>query len=375
MLEKKIKVLLTGGGTAGSVSPLLAMAEDLRQLKGRAIDFCWLGGYHGPERAMAGDVDIKFVAISSGKLRRYFSLWNIIDPFLIIIGFIQAFFYLLCWRPKIVLTAGSFIAVPVAMAAFILRIPILVHQQDVVPGLANKIMAPMATVITTVFEKSLSDYGKKARAYGNPVRKIFSTVIPASAVIPAYAGLPVPVRAGVQVLNLKFNNNLPVVLFLGGGTGAQGLNNLVTEAAAELSQTCNMIHLTGRHKTVELKLENYQAYEFLNADQMAAAYAVADLVVSRAGMGVLSELAAQKKSAIIIPMPASHQEANAKILSDAKAAIVLAEKKITAQKLSAEIKKLLADPAKLKILGNNLQQTVKTDSQNKIARLILAILK
>ena len=75
MLEKKIKVLLTGGGTAGSVSPLLAMAEDLRQLKGRAIDFCWLGGYHGPERAMAGDVDIKFVAISSGKLRRYFSLF------------------------------------------------------------------------------------------------------------------------------------------------------------------------------------------------------------------------------------------------------------------------------------------------------------
>ena len=163
---KPYKILLTGGGTGGSVAPLLAIAESLTMQ-----DFLWLGTKSGPERKMVEEAGIKFKAISGGKLRRYFSFKNLGDIFKIKLGFFQSLFIMLKWRPNLVMSAGSFISVPVVYAAWLLRVPALIHQQDVKAGLANKLMAPFSKVITVAFEKSLADYGKKAIWIGNPVRQ------------------------------------------------------------------------------------------------------------------------------------------------------------------------------------------------------------
>jgi len=142
-----MKVLLVGGGTGGSVSPLLAVAKNLR-FKKPEIEFLWLGSRNGPEKKMVTSQDIEFKWIFSGKLRRYFSWRNFVDPFFILAGLFQSFILLYKERPNIVVSAGSFIAVPTSLAAWFFRVPVLIHQQDVRPGLANKILAYVAKRIT-----------------------------------------------------------------------------------------------------------------------------------------------------------------------------------------------------------------------------------
>jgi UDP-N-acetylglucosamine--N-acetylmuramyl-(pentapeptide) pyrophosphoryl-undecaprenol N-acetylglucosamine transferase len=352
------KILLTGGGTAGSVSPLLAIANELRITNppaGRAgyelrIDFLWLGTNSGLERQMVERDSIKFKAIASGKLRRYFSWRNFFDLFLIKLGFFQSFFIILKWRPDLVITAGSFVSVPVIWAAWILRVPIVVHQQDARPGLANKLMAPFARVVTVTFKESLAYFGRKAVWTGNITRNM----------------------EHVTCNNFNLKRGLPVVLIIGGGTGAMAINELVWGALSELIEFCQIIHVTGKNKISRYKNQDarYKQYEFLNIDQMAAAYAAADLVVSRAGMGVLTELSYLGKPVIIIPMPDSHQEDNAEIFQNKNAAIVLEQKKLTPTALVEEIKKLLADEKLRGQLGENIRTVMKKGANKEMAEII-----
>ena len=167
--KKFVKIILTGGGTGGSVAPLLGVAEMLQRRDAKSCvstdagyEFLWIGTKHGPERAMVEREKIEFIAIPSGKMRRYASFKNFIDPFFILAGFFKSLYIILKWKPDFVMSAGSFVSVPVIWAAWLLRVPSLVHQQDARPGLANVLMAPFAGVITVTFEKSLMDYGKKA---------------------------------------------------------------------------------------------------------------------------------------------------------------------------------------------------------------------
>ena len=163
--QKKNKIMLTGGGTGGSVSPLLAVVDELKK-QGDYYSFVWVGTKKGPEKFMVEREGIKFITIANGKLRRYFCLQNFIDPFKIIFGFFQSIKILNKERPKIVMSAGGFVSVPAVWAAGLLRIPVLIHQLDARPGLANKLMAPFASVVTTTFEKSVNDYGNKAEWIG-----------------------------------------------------------------------------------------------------------------------------------------------------------------------------------------------------------------
>ncbi|MCU0679037.1 MAG: tryptophan synthase subunit alpha, partial [Planctomycetes bacterium] len=156
MSDNIFKICLTGGGTGGSVSPLLAIVDDLRARKQPDIkyDFYWLGTNSGPEKEMVAKEKIPFKAIAGGKLRRYFSWQNFLDPLKIIFGFGQSLLFLANWRPHLVISAGSYISVPVVWAGWILRIPVLIHQQDYEPGLANKLMAPFAKKITRQHPKT-----------------------------------------------------------------------------------------------------------------------------------------------------------------------------------------------------------------------------
>ncbi len=356
MESKPKKIILTGGGTAGSVSPLLAIVENLKNSEN--FYFLFLGTKNGIEKNMAGEIGLRYKAILAGKFRRYFDWQNFLDIFRIFLAFWQALFILVQEKPNLIMSAGSFAAVPVVWAAWVLRIPVIVHQMDVRPGLANKAMAPFAKIITVTFEKSLADYGKKAVWTGNPSRfAIFDLRFSKDDIIKKF--------------NLK--NNLPIVFIYGGGTGAEAINKLTEERINELCSFCQIIHSTGKGKMTSARNENYHPFEFLNAKEMQAALVVADLVVSRAGLGALTEISQFAKPAIIIPMPDSHQEDNAALLVEKNAAVVINQKTLNADFLSAAIKSLLENEVEKKRLSDEIGKIFKKGANEDVIKIIKSV--
>jgi len=346
-----MKILYSGGGTMGSVSPLLAINKQLKDSK-----TLWLGTNSGPEKNVVEKEGIKFKAIASGKLRQYFDVQNFIDVINIIIGFFQALYYILKFKPDVILTAGSFVAVPVVWAGWFNNVPIIIHQQDIQIGLANKLMAPCAKKITVALEKSLKDFDKnKVKLVGNPVRTQSSD--------------------NREQENFKFKNELPTILIMGGGTGAQAINNLVWQSLDELTKFCNVIHITGKNKNNnELRITNnelqYKSFEFLNQQKLYQIYKQTDLVISRAGMSALTELAYFSKPTIIIPMPNSHQEKNAGYFSEKNAGIYLKQNELDKEKFVSEIDKILKDKDLQEKLRENINKIFVDYSGNKIIQEI-----
>jgi UDP-N-acetylglucosamine--N-acetylmuramyl-(pentapeptide) pyrophosphoryl-undecaprenol N-acetylglucosamine transferase len=328
------------------------------------FEFLWLGTKYGPEKQMVEQAGIKFKAITGGKWRRYFSLKNLFDIFKIKIAFWQSFFILLKWRPDLAISAGSFVSVPAVWAAWLLGAKVLVHQQDIRPGLANRLMTPLAKVVTATFEESLKIYGKKAVWIGNPTRRSLKIPNPKS-----------------QIPNI--NENLPIVLIVGGGTGAMAINKIVEENLGELIKFCQIIHVTGKDKGARASHPNsllgkergYYAYEFLDVERMAEALGLADAVVTRAGMSFLTELSYLGKPSIIIPLPDSHQEANAEFFKSKKAAIVIDQKSLTAASLTHMIKDLLSDEKMRGQLAINMGNAMKQGASQEIAKIIYKIIK
>jgi len=337
----------------GSVSPLIAIYEEIKKNQ-PAAEFLWLATRDGPEDKLISSYQIPIKKIFSGKLRRYFSFKNFLDPFFIFFGFWQALFIILKFKPQAVLSAGGFVSVPVVWAAWLLRRPSLIHQQDIRPGLANRLMAPFANIITVTFAKSLKDFPvKKTHLVGNPVR--------------------LDILTGNKEAGYKFfgfDSNLPTILIIGGGTGAVNLNNLVLESLNDLVEFTQVIHLTGGRMAKEAKHQRYRSYEFLT-QELKNAYAIADLVVARSGLSTLTELAALGKPAIIIPMSGSHQEDNAVEFFRNNAVIILEEKKLSAQNFSQAIKELLFDQAELANLSRNIAKLMPAEAAQKILDMIL----
>lgn len=360
MIDNRFKIMLSGGGTGGSVTPILAIAKKLRT-KRENIDFIFVGTKNGPERILVSsfnDFVIPFKTLPAGKLRRYFSWNNFSDILKIIKAFFNSFKILKFEKPDLIISAGSFASVPLVYAAFFKRIPILIHQQDVRPGLANKLMAPLAKVITVVFEKSLVDYGPKAILTGNPL------------ILPEKYDWP-------ENINSSFNKkDTKLVLCIGGGTGATDLNSLVYKTKDKLSNVCKLIHLTGKGKNDDFEnSDNYQAIEFLEHNKVLSLIKRADLIISRCGLGVLTELSALEKAVILIPMPNSHQEDNAYIFSKNEAGILLNQNDLNSDILSEEIIRTLNNSDKLKTLSKNIYKIMEKKAEDKIAEIIWEMLK
>lgn len=353
MKKDNRKILLTGGGTGGSVSPLLAIAETLRKTPD-SYEFIWLGGRGGIEEGMVKRANIDFRPIHNGKLRRYWSWRNFIDPWLILFGLIESFVFMREWRPGLIITAGSYISVPVVWAGRLLKIPTIVHQQDLRPGLANRLMSPFSTIITVTFEKSLADFKEKAQWFGNPLRESF-------------------ISASKDIKNPK--TGLPSLLVLGGGTGAEALNVLVEEAAPLLAEFCQVQHVTGPNKNTATTAtrKHYRAVPFLNEKEMAEAYASADLVLTRAGIGTLSELAYLGKPALIVPMPDTHQEDNAEFFRTAHAGAVLDQRQLTPELLATIIKESITDEGLLRELSGNISKLAKRDANELFAKAVKSL--
>ncbi len=341
MKERKI-IIFSGGGTLGSVSPLLAVFTRWKRLR-PDFDFWWIGTRGGPEEELISQYRIPFVPIFSGKLRRYFSVYNLLDLVFIFFGFWQSLFFLIRRRSALVVSAGGYVSVPLHWAAWLLRVPSVIHQQDLEVGLANRLMARFATRIFVALPEGLNFFPKKKTVVvGNPAREEM---------------LQHTREEGIE--KLKLDSAIPVVLVFGGGTGAAALNRLVEKALGQLVQFCQVIHITGKDKSGEItkelaeKYEQYHPYTFIK-EAMAYAMASADLVVSRAGFASLSEMSATGKVALIMPIPDSHQEKNVEFFVRRKAIEVIDERTVSSQSFADAIRELLDNSARREQLSKNI---------------------
>ncbi len=339
------KILLTGGGSLGPVTPLLALVEAWR-VREPGVEFVWVGTPTGPERAVVARAGIRFFELPVARLTRYASAeWGML-PIRFVHALVKAWMILQVEQPVLIISAGGYTAVPLILAGVAQRIPAWIHQPDVTPLLSNRLCAPFASLITVAWQRSLVDFSKEKTVWiGNPVR-------------------PSVLRGDRSRLLGAFGlADRPTVLVLGGGGGSAWLNHAMTVIGPSLAARANVIHLTGVGKMDE-KLRSigagYVAREML-VSEMADALVAADVVVCRAGMATISELAALKKAAIVVPLPDSPQEANAGALADAHAAVVLAQGFTDATRLGQAIDALLADPAERARLGDAAHHLLPTD--------------
>ena len=349
-------ILFTGGGTLGPVTPLLAVAEVLNaecRMQNAELRMIWIGTRKGPERKLVEQAGIAFSWIWAPKWRRYFDLKNLLMPILLVYSFIISLVLLLFRRPDVIVTAGGFVGVPVVWAAwwlrmFGIRIPVLLHNQDVRWSLANKLVAPFVKKITYALPDTVpARWTCKAVWTGNPVRS--------------------SVLSGKKERGLKlcgFADRVPTIMVVGGGTGAQRLNEILAEALPELVKKYQVIHVTGKNKGSGVRgqvSEHYCAFEFVTSE-MGDLLAAADLVVTRAGMGFLTELAARGKPMMIVPIPGSHQEENARYFKNKKAAIVLNQAQMTGGKLIKAIDTLFDELDTMQEMGERARELSKSDA-------------
>lgn len=330
----------------GPVTPLLALAEAWQKKPETRIIF--VGTPDGPEREVVEKSGFIFLTLPKAKIPRYLSSEWLFFPG----NFLKAFFAAIKIiiknkkGPALIVSAGGYTAVPMIFAGWFLRIKSWIHQQDVAPLLSNKITAPLAKLITVAWESSLKDFSsQKTKLIGNPIRQGF---------------LLAKKETAQQIFSL--NVNQPTVLVLGGGTGSAWLNERLAEIGSELAVEANVIHITGKNKMIE-ELKNfgpaYQVFELLN-ENMPLAFAAADLVVCRAGMGTITELAATSKPAVVIPLPNSPQEINAEILEQAQAALVAKQEETNGDKLLFIIRFLLSDEARRRDMAQAISSVLKT---------------
>jgi UDP-N-acetylglucosamine--N-acetylmuramyl-(pentapeptide) pyrophosphoryl-undecaprenol N-acetylglucosamine transferase len=260
-------------------------------------------------------------------------------------------------RPDKVVSAGGFVAVPAVWAARSLGVPVHIHQMDIRPGLANRLSAPFASSVSVAFRKSLDDFEKHNPVWvGNPVRS------------EALAG-----ERNAGLARFRLVGDRPVVLLLGGGTGAESLNRLVIKAWDYLKDDIDFIHVTGPGKGIVVAAdEHYRQEESLSAEEMGLAYAVADLVVTRAGMGTLTELAALGRATVIVPIPGSHQEDNAAFFAVSHAAEVWPENELFSKGFADRLLRLARDQGRRDNLASAIHGLSRPDAAERLADMVLS---
>lgn len=322
------KVVLTGGGTAGHVTPNLALLPTLRQ---RGFEIEYVGSLRGIERRLATEAGLPYHAVHTGKLRRYLSLENLLDPFRLLLGIVEAALLLRKLRPNVVFSKGGFVGVPVVVGAWLNRIPVVVHESDLTPGLANKLSFPFARRVCLAFRETHAPDASAHWVYtGTPVRR----------------SLLAGDRArGIETFGLDAARR--TLLVFGGSQGAQAINAMVREALPEIGRTLQVLHVCG-DGNLEPALSGrsgYRQFEYLD-DAFADAFACADVVVSRAGANSLAELIALRKPAVVIPLPTlasrGDQIDNARLYEEKGFGLVAEQASLTGSVLVAKLEEALA---------------------------------
>lgn len=309
------RIILTGGGTAGHVTPNIALIPSLQKA---GYDIQYIGSYEGIERSLMDDIGIPYHAISSGKLRRYFSMRNFTDPFRVLKGFFQADRLIKELKPDVVFSKGGFVSVPVVIAAGRNHVPAIIHESDMTPGLANKLCFRSAAKICCNFPETVPLLpAKKAVLSGSPIRK---ELLEGS-------------REAARTFT-GFGDDKPVIMVIGGSLGAANVNKAVRNILPILLERYNVIHLTGKGKSDDSlnDIQGYRQYEYIR-DELKDLFALSDVVISRAGANAICELLALKKPNILIPLPSGSsrgdQLLNAESFKKQGYSMVLTEDKLT----------------------------------------------
>lgn len=326
------RIIMTGGGTAGHVTPNIALIEVL-QREGWQIDY--VGSADGVEKTMITAINIPYHAVSSGKLRRYFSWRNFFDPFRILWGVVQAYCLMRKLKPDVVFSKGGFVAFPVVVGARLNRIPIIAHESDMSPGLANRLSFPFVNKICVTFAAAKKHFKQqeKVAVTGTPIRQQLFNGKKAN-------GLA---RCG-------FNDEKPCLLVVGGSQGANVMNTCVRQALDKLCQQFQVIHLCGKGK-VDHSLATrvgYRQFEYAN-EELADLFAASELVVSRSGANSLYEILALAKPHVLIPLSQKvsrgDQVQNARYFQQQGISVVVNEEALTPETLLAAIDEVIANRA------------------------------
>ncbi|SFH75411.1 UDP-N-acetylglucosamine-N-acetylmuramylpentapeptide N-acetylglucosamine transferase [Pseudobutyrivibrio sp. OR37] len=348
------KIVMTGGGTAGHVTPNLALVPLLKE---KGYEIFYIGSYNGIEKKLVENAGITYYGISSGKLRRYHDWKNFTDPFRVIKGFSEANQLLKHIQPDVVFSKGGFVSVPVVMAAARQHIPAIIHESDMTPGLANKLAIPFASKVCCNFPETMQYLPDgKAVHTGSPIRKeLFSGNREAGL---AFTG---------------FSADKPVILIMGGSIGSRFINNAVWDSLDTLLEKFQIVHLVGKGNINNdlVGRTGYQQYEFIS-EQLNDIFAMTDLMISRAGANSISEILALKIPNILIPLSAAasrgDQILNAESYKKQGFSTVLQEEELTGELLVSSVEDVYArrDEIKEKMASSKL-----LDANSTILDLIL----
>lgn len=347
------RIILTGGGTAGHVTPNIALLPRLKEL---GYDIQYIGSYTGIEKELIEPFGIPYHGISSGKLRRYFSVQNFTDPFRVLKGFREAHKLIRQLKPDVIFSKGGFVSVPVVLAGKRCKVPVIIHESDMTPGLANKIAIPSAAKVCCNFPETLKSLPEgKAVLTGSPIRQ--------------------ELLSGNKIAAMDmchFTSDKPVILVIGGSLGAVAVNNAVREALPELLKDFQIIHLCGKGKTDEsLKdVEGYCQFEYIK-NELRNLFALADIVISRAGANAICELLALHKPNLLIPLSANasrgDQILNARSFERQGFSLVLEEEQLTKETLLNAVKTLYENRT---TFINSMKNSGQQDSIGTIISLI-----
>ena len=346
-------IVLTGGGTAGHVTPNIALIPKLQE---KGFQISYIGSYNGIEKSLIQELGIPYYGISSGKLRRYFDIKNFSDPFRVLKGYSQAKKLMKQLKPDVVFSKGGFVTVPVVLAAKKRKIPVIIHESDMTPGLANKLCLSSATKICCNFPETVSTLpADKAVLTGTPIRQEL---------------LHGDKEAARNFCG--FSSDKPVLLVIGGSLGAASVNENVRKILPELLKEFQVIHLCGKGKT-DSSLEHtagYVQYEYIK-EELPDLFALADIVISRAGANAICELNALAKPNLLIPLSANasrgDQILNARSFERQGYSMVLEEEEITESVLMDSIRKLYENRNSY---IEAMQSSKQLDSINQIVSII-----
>jgi len=363
-----VDVVIAGGGTGGHTSPGLAVAALLRE---RSRTCVWIGSRSGIEAQRVPQSGIPYIAISTGKLRRYWAWQNVADLLVNVpAGTLSVLRILRTLRPRVVFGTGGFVALPVVLGAALLRVPVVLHEQTAVPGLANRIGARFARRIAVTFPDRAGRLpAARVVVTGNPLRP--------------------ELRAGSRssaIARFQLDPVVPLVYVTGGAQGAHRINRVVGDALASITEQAQLIHqcgenpATGDRQWLEDRraalppalARRYTVVPYIGAE-LAGIYAAAALVVARAGAGTVNECCQLGVPALYVPLPGTRgdeQTENARIVERVGGAVVLPQSMLTTERLVREIRALLADPAGLKQMGEHARTLAVPDAAERIVALL-----
>lgn len=364
-----MRILLTGGGSGGHIFPLIAVARKLKINPDIRIMYIGPDSFSKETLKQEG-ISAKYIL--AGKMRRYLSPLVFLDLIKIPVGFFQSYWHTFWFMPDAIFSKGGYGGVLPVIVGWLFLIPIIIHESDSVPGLANRILARIAKKIMVSFDVTLAFFpAKKVILAGNPVRsELFEKVL----------------KNAVEVLGIR--SKKPIVLVLGGSQGAQQINELTLLALPDLIKKYEIIHQCGAQnirqvqKGAIIQLKDgeekalYHTYPVLSEEEMASAYALARVVISRAGSGAIFEIAAAGKPSILIPYaPAAggHQEKNAHAYAETGAAVVLEGENLTPHMIVNEVVSIVESMERLKSMSEAARRFAKPDAASKIAEEVIKL--